>query len=218
MIDDKTKLRKIIRETLIVKNPALIEAVGLFPLVAVSTSLKAAILVGAASFAALIINAITASLLLKKVPRFIRIALYTFINAGILLPLTLLFSDIVPNEAAALGITIPLISVSSLVSLHCERYYVRSNFKEAFLHAVFSAAGYGAVVLLTGAAREILGSGTFYGFAINHAYKISFMLLPGGGLIALGFLAALLRTVRMKLYPHYTEDMASDIIIEEASE
>lgn len=218
MIDDKTKLRKIIRETLIVKNPALIEAVGLFPLVAVSTSLKAAILVGAASFAALIINAITASLLLKKVPRFIRIALYTFINAGILLPLTLLFSDIVPNEAAALGITIPLISVSSLVSLHCERYYVRSNFKEAFLHAVFSAAGYGAVVLLTGAAREILGSGTFYGFAINRAYKISFMLLPGGGLIALGFLAALLRTVRMKLYPHYTEDMASDIIIEEASE
>lgn len=218
MIDDKTKLRKIIRETLIVKNPALIEAVGLFPLVAVSTSLKAAILVGAASFATLIINAMTASLLLKKVPRFIRIALYTFINAGILLPLTLLFSDIVPNEAAALGITIPLISVSSLVSLHCERYYVRSNFKEAFLHAVFSAAGYGAVVLLTGAAREILGSGTFYGFAINRAYKISFMLLPGGGLIALGFLAALLRTVRMKLYPHYTEDMASDIIIEEASQ
>lgn len=218
MIDDKTKLRKIIRETLIVKNPALIEAVGLFPLVAVSTSLKAAILVSFASFAALIVNALIASLFLKKVPAFIRTALYTLINAGILLPLTLLFSDIVPNEAAALGITIPLISVSSLVSLHCERYYVKSGFKEAFIHAVFSAAGYGAVVLFTGAAREILGSGTFYGFPINHAYKISFMLLPGGGLIALGFLAALLRVVRIKLYPHYTEDMASDIIIEEASQ
>mgnify|MGYP001410885311 CR=1 FL=1 len=54
MIDEKTRLRKIIRETLIVKNPALIEAVGLFPLITVSTSVKSAILVAASSFFVLV--------------------------------------------------------------------------------------------------------------------------------------------------------------------
>lgn len=218
MIDDKTKLRKIIRETLIVKNAALIEAVGLFPLIAVSTSVKASILVAAASFLILMLNAVIASLLLKKIPRFLRVAIYMLVGACVLLPLDYLSSGIVPNEAAALGITIPLISVSSLVSLHCERYYVKSNFKEAFIHAFFSSVGYCTVVLLTGTVREVLGNGTFYGHPMNHAYEINLMLLPSGGLITLGFLAALLRTLRMKLYPHYTEDMASDIIIEEASE
>ncbi|MGI6746149.1 MAG: Electron transport complex protein RnfE [Firmicutes bacterium ADurb.Bin300] len=215
MIDEKTRLRKIIRETLIVKNPALIEAVGLFPLITVSTSVKSAILVAASSFFVLVVNALATSLLLKKVPRFIRVVIYVAINTLILLPLTFLFSDIVPNEAAALGITVPLITVSSLVSLHCERFYVKSKFKEALIHAFFSAAGYGAVALLTGAVREITGSGTFYDFPINHAFKLNIMLLPVGGLITLGFLAALLRKLRIILYPHYTEDMVSDIIIEE---
>ncbi len=215
MIDDKTKLRKIIRETLIVKNPALIEAVGLFPLITVSTSVKSAVLVAASSFLVLIVNALAASLVLKRLPRFIRLVIYVAINTSILLPLTYLLCDIVPNEAAALGITIPLITVSSLVFLLCERYYVRSKPKEALIHAFFSATGYGATVLLAGAIREITGSGTFYDYPVNHAFKLDIMLLPVGGLITLGFLAALLRKLRIRLYPHYTEDMVSDIIIRE---
>lgn len=215
MIDNKTSLRKITRETLIVKNPALIEAVGLFPLIVVSTSVKSSILVCAATFLILVINAFISSLMLKSVPRYIRVAIYVIISAFVLLPLTYLFSDIVPNEAAKLGITIPLTCVSSLVSLHCERYYVKSPISEAIIHSVFSGFGYGAVVLLTGAAREILGNGTFYGFSFDHSYKLPIMLLPCGGLLTLGFLAAILRILRLKLYPHYREEEASDIIAKE---
>lgn len=215
MIDKKANFRKIIRETLVVKNPALIEAVGLFPLIVVSTSVKSAILVCVATFLILVLNAFIASLLLKSVPRYIRVVIYVIISTSILLPLTYLFSDIVPNEAAKLGITIPLTCVSSLVSLHCERYYVKNSISDSFVHSVFSGIGYGAVVLLTGAVREILGNGTFYGFSIDHAYKLSIMLLPCGGLLTLGFLAAVLRFLRLKLYPHYKEEETSDIIAKE---
>lgn len=215
MIDNKTSLRKITRETLIVKNPALIEAVGLFPLIVVSTSIKSAILIAFSTFIILVLNAFISSLLLKSVSRYIRVAIYVIISASVLLPLTYFFSDFVPNEAAKLGITIPLTCVSSLVSLHCERYYVKSSVIDSFIHSVFSGFGYGAVVLLTGTVREILGNGTFYGLSFNHSYNLPIMLLPCGGLLTLGFLAAILRALRIKLYPHYKEEDASDIIAKE---
>ncbi len=212
---DKSALRRIVRETLIVKNPALIEAVGLFLAIAVATSLKAAVLVSFATFMVLNIVAMLANLFMKRLPRFLRVALYTAVGAALLLPLSLLYTKIAPNETAALGIALPLVSVSSLVLLHCERYYVKLSLTETALHACFSGIGYGAVVLPLGAVRELLGSGTLWGFPIKGIPKASFLLLPAGGLLALGFLAAALRVLRIRLYPHYSERAASDIVMED---
>ena len=155
---------------------------------------------------------------MKKLPRFLRVALYTAIGAALLLPLTMLYTKIAPNETAALGIALPLVSVSSLVLLHCERYYVRANLAETVLHACFSGIGYGAVVLLLGAAREFFGSGTLWDIPVKGISGASFLLLPAGGLLVLGFLAAVLRGLRIKLYPHYSERAASDIVMEDSHE
>ncbi len=211
---EKSTVRRIVRETLIVKNPALAEAVGLFPAIAVATSLKAAVLVAFATFAVLVVTAPLSSLLMKKVPRYIRVALYTAIGAALLLPLSLFYTKIAPNETAALGIAMPLICVSSLVLLHCERFYVHTGLAETAFHACFSGLGYAAVVLALGAVRELFGSGTLWDFPVNVPVG-SFLLLPAGGLLLLGFFAAAMRGIRIKLYPHYTERTASDIVMED---
>lgn len=212
MKDSAFRIRELIREAVIVRNPALVEAAGLFPLIAAAVSLKASVLICAASFTLVVLTGLTASLLLKRVPRFARIAIYFALNTAVLYALRLLFIGIAPNETASLGIVLPLLASSSFVALHCERYSVKQSPRDCLVSCLFSACGYCAVCIVAGAARELLGNGTLWGHEFKFIVTASGMLLPFGGLLALGFLAAVFKFLRIKLYPHYADDKISDII------
>lgn len=67
-----------------IHNPVLIQAAGLCAIVAVATTLKTAVLLAAAFFPVLIITQVFACLALKKVPRWIRVAIYLLIGTAII--------------------------------------------------------------------------------------------------------------------------------------
>ena len=214
-IERSTQLRKIIRESVVVKNPALVEVVGLFPVIAAAVSLKASIIICSITTVLIVITGLIASALLKKVPRFVRVLIYTLINSGLVFALSLLFTDLAPNETTKLGIVLPLLAVNSFTALHCERFSVKQTVPDAFLSCLGSAFGYCIVVLTVGTFREALGSGTLYGYELDFISPASGILLPFGGFIALGFLAAALKAIRLRLYPHYSEESVSDVLLTE---
>ena len=67
-----------------IHNPVLIQAAGLCAIVAVATTLKTAVLLAAAFFPVLIITQVFACLALKRVPRWIRVAIYLLIGTAII--------------------------------------------------------------------------------------------------------------------------------------
>ena len=105
----------------------------------------------------------------------------------------------------------PLLAVNSLIALHCERFAVKHNFKATALDAVSAGFSYAAVILIVGVVREILGSGTVYSVKLNIPVKLPGLLMPFGGFLLLGFMAAALKAIINKKYPEKHPDASFDL-------
>lgn len=201
-------IRRYFREGVIVRNPLLVEAAGLFPAVAMCVSLKSALMLSAAVFSSLLVTELLTCLLFKRFPRFLRVGLYMLIGSFITVSLAYLFDMLAPEAASRINVMLPLVAVNSLTVLHCERYAAKCTLTKTFFYSIFSSLGYSAAAILTGLIREAFGSGTFFGLALPGRLTASGLTLPLGGFLVLGFLAAALNMLRKKLYPHYkTEDI-----------
>lgn len=201
MAEPKNSLKKGMLSSALIKNPVLFEAVGLSPVLAMTTSLKSAIMLITASCVELIFIELFACLALKKVKRWLRMPIYALLGVLLNLPVFAFFNYIAPNESLYVGIFLPLIAVNSLIALHCERYAVKHSLKSTFIDAVFASVGYALVILLVSVVREIIGNGTIYSVDLHFPVKLSGMLLPFGGFLVLGFLAAIIKAILAKVVP-----------------
>ena len=216
MSDRNRKIADGIRNSALIQNPVLFEAIGIAPIAAIAVSLKTAIILAVASCLELVIIELFTCLALKKVKSYFRMPVYAALGMLINLPVFLFFSKFTPNEALNVGIFLPLLAVNSLIALHCERFAVKNKMKDTFVDAISAAAGYAFVLLLVGTAREILGSGTIYSIDLHLPVQLSGLLMPFGGLLLAGFLAAAVKALIAKRYPE--EDPEKAFSLQEISE
>lgn len=196
----KTFLQSV-RDSALYKNPVLFEAVGLAPVAAMAVSLKLAIMLACVSCAELILIELFACLALRKVKSYFRMPIYAILGVLINIPFFMFFEHFTPNEANAAGIFLPILAVNSLVALHCERFAVKNPFKSTFIDALSASAGYAFVTLTIGIVREILGSGTLYSEDLFLPVQLKGFLMPFGGFLLLGFLAAAVKGILQKKSP-----------------
>ncbi len=211
MHDRGKELLKGIRDSAVVKNPVLFEAIGLAPVAAMAVSLKSAIILAVVSCAELVIIELLACLVLKRIKSYFRVAAYAVLGVLINIPIFMFFEYFTPNEAQNAGIFLPLLAVNSLVALHCERFAVKNPFGKTFVDAVSASAGYALVVLLVGTVREILGSGTIYSVDLKLPVQLPGFLYPFGGLLLLGFLAAGVKALILRRHPDAHPEQAFDM-------
>lgn len=216
MSDRNRKIADGIRNSALIQNPVLFEAIGIAPIAAIAVSLKTAIILAVASCLELVIIELFTCLALKKVKSYFRMPVYAALGMLINLPVFMFFAKFTPNEALNVGIFLPLLAVNSLIALHCERFAVKNKMKDTFVDAISAAAGYAFVLLLVGTAREILGSGTIYSIDLHLPVQLSGLLMPFGGLLLVGFLAAAVKALIAKRYPE--EDPEKAFSLQEISE
>lgn len=216
MSDRNRKIADGIRNSALIQNPVLFEAIGIAPIAAIAVSLKTAIILAVASCLELVIIELFTCLALKKVKSYFRMPVYAALGMLINLPVFMFFAKFTPNEALNVGIFLPLLAVNSLIALHCERFAVKNKMKDTFVDAISAAAGYAFVLLLVGTAREILGSGTIYSVDLHLPVQLSGLLAPFGGLLLVGFLAAAVKALIAKRYPE--EDPEKAFSLQEISE
>lgn len=216
MSDRNRKIADGIRNSALIQNPVLFEAIGIAPIAAIAVSLKTAIILAVASCLELVIIELFTCLALKKVKSYFRMPVYAALGMLINLPVFMFFAKFTPNEALNVGIFLPLLAVNSLIALHCERFAVKNKMKDTFVDAISAAAGYAFVLLLVGTAREILGSGTIYSVDLHLPVQLSGLLMPFGGLLLAGFLAAAVKALIAKRYPE--EDPEKAFSLQEISE
>lgn len=201
---------KTIRESALVKNPILFEAVGLCPVVAIAHSLKLAIFLAVVTAVELIVCEVLASKFLKNIRRYWRVALYTLFGVGIIFPTMYVVSNLFPSFSANFGIYLPLMAVNSLIALRCERVAVKNDVKTSFIDAFSASVGYGAVAIITGFVRELFGNGTIFGYDIHTPIRLPAFLMPFGGLLLMGFFAAGLKAFVKAKYPESNPNTSFD--------
>lgn len=206
----KNQTFKRIRNSAVIKNPLLFEAIGLCPVVAIATSLRLSIFLAVVTAIEMIVCEVLASLLLKNVRRYWRVMLYAIFGVAVIFPIMILVNRFFPDISINFGIYLPLMAVNSLIALHCERVAVKNNVKDSFIDAASASLSYGAVTILVGFLRELFANGSIADISINMPVKFPALATPFGGLLIIGFLAAGLKAFVMAKYPDKSPDRAFD--------
>lgn len=209
-MNNKTSTFKTIRNSALVKNPLLFEAIGLCPVVAIAHSLKLAVFLAVVTAVELIVCEVLASKFLKNVRRYWRVALYTVFGVAIIFPIMYMTNRLFPNVSANFGVYLPLMAVNSLIALHCERVAVKNDVKTSFIDAVSASLSYGVVAIIVGFLRELLANGTVWDYNLNIPFNLSAFSMPFSGMLLMGFLAAGLKAFIGVKYPEANPNKAFD--------
>ncbi|MFQ5515742.1 MAG: electron transport complex subunit RsxE [Myxococcota bacterium] len=178
-------LRGIWRE-----NPVLIQMLGLCPALAVTNNVENSLAMGLATLFVLCGSSLLVSLGKRFIPGEIRISVYILIIATFVTLADLCLQALVPTIHKALGAFIALIVVNCMILGRQEAFASKRPVGRALLDALGTGVGFSVALLMLGAVREVLGSGSFLGVPLfGPSYEPWIvMILPPGGFLTLGAL------------------------------
>ena len=200
-------VKKQFIEGLITQNPALVQLLGMCPLLAITTSMFNGIGMGAAVIIILTCSNVVISALRKIIPSKVRIACYIVVIAGFVTMVDLLIKGFVPALSSSLGLFIPLIVVNCVVLGRAEGFASKNGVGASAVDGICQGIGYTLVLIVMCVVREFLGSGKFGGgllgggalgsapgvTIIPEEFGIKVLTLPVGGFLTLGCLIALMQ-------------------------
>jgi Na+-translocating ferredoxin:NAD+ oxidoreductase subunit E len=170
------------------ENPVLVQLLGLCPTLAVTNSVANALGMGVATVFVLLGSSILVSSLRKVIPGEVRITSYILIIATFVTVAEMALQALVPEVHKALGAFVALIVVNCIILGRQEAFSARNTVARSALDAIGMGAGFTLVLVMMGALREVLGSGTFLGVSVfgPRFEPWVIMVLPPGGFLTLG--------------------------------
>lgn len=160
------------------QNPALVQLLGLCPLLAVSNTVETATGLAVATFFVLVGSNLSISLIRSWVPETIRLPAFVLVIAAFTTCAERLVQAFDYALYESLGIFLPLIVTNCLILGRAEALARRAPVLDACVDGVAQGLGFGLALIALGALREFIGSITVLA------------LLPPGAFIGLGLLVA----------------------------
>jgi len=149
-------------EGLWTSNPALVQLLGLCPLLAVSTTVVNGFGLGLATLVTLVASNVTVSLIRNLVPREVRIPVYVLVIACAVTMIDLGLQAYLPELNDSLGIFVPLIVTNCVIIARAEAFASKNGVGPSFVDAVAMGVGFTFVLVVLGSLRELLGYGTLF--------------------------------------------------------
>ena len=177
-------LKGIIRE-----NPTFVLILGMCPTLGTTTSAINGAGMGIATMFVLIMSNIVISLIKNLIPDKVRIPAFIVVIASFVTVIQLLMEAYVPSLYETLGVFIP----------RAEAFASKHNVLDSALDGLGIGLGFTLSLTVIGAVREILGSGSVFGYKfIEGDGMIAFVLAPGAFLV-LGYLMVLFNKATARL-------------------
>lgn len=201
-------------------NSALVQLLGLCPLLAVSSTATNALGLGLATTLVLVFTNSAVSALRRWVPHEIRIPIYVMIIASVVSTVQMLINAYAYGLYQSLGIFIPLIVTNCIVIGRAEAYAAKNPVGLSAIDGLAMGLGATCALFVLGSLREIFGNGTLFNGAdlllgswakslrieVFHT-DTPFLLamLPPGAFLGLGFLLALKYVIDQKMKARQTQ-------------
>jgi electron transport complex protein RnfE len=149
------------------QNPALIQLLGLCPLLAVTTTLINGLVLGVATLLVVVATNTIVSMLRRAIVPAVRIPLFVLIIASFVTTIDLLLNAAFHEIYQILGLFIPLIITNCAILAQAETIASRHGVATAAVAGFGTGLGFLIVLILLGGIRELLGQGTvFAGFEL----------------------------------------------------
>lgn len=196
----------IINQGLWNNNAALVQILGLCPLLAVSNTVINSLGLGLATTLTLVASNATVSFIRRWVRPDIRIPVFVLIIASVVTIIELAMNAWFHELYLILGIFIPLIVTNCTIIARAESFASKNAIIPSIVDGLFMGVGFMAVLVILGAMRELVGFGTLMSHAdlmfgeIGKSMTIQpweqytgylLAILPPGAFLGLGFIIAI---------------------------
>ncbi|WGE80484.1 electron transport complex subunit E [Actinobacillus equuli subsp. haemolyticus] len=154
--------RNLLAEGVWKNNGALVQLLGLCPLLAVSNNVTNALGLGLATLLVLVCTNSTVSLFRKFTPHDIRIPIYVMVIATVVTAVQLLMNAFAYPVYQSLGIFIPLIVTNCIVIGRAEAFASKNSVAHSAFDGFAMGLGMTLSLVALGAIREVIGNGTLF--------------------------------------------------------
>jgi electron transport complex protein RnfE len=201
-----TSIAEVTKNGLWTNNPALVQLLGLCPLLAVTGTVVNALGLGLATMMVLIGSNIIVSLIRHHVSDAVRLPVFVIIIATFVTCAELVMKAFTYELYQILGIFIPLIVTNCAILGRAEAFASKQSVGMAGLDGFMMGLGFLMVLVCLGAVRELLGQGTLladmqllFGASaaswtlrpFGEGYSFLIAILPPGAFLVMGFLMAI---------------------------
>ena len=186
----------IITKGFIKENPTFVLVLGMCPTLATTTSAINGLEMGLATLFVLVLSNIAISLIAPVVPDKVHIPVYIVVIATFVTVLQLVMQAYTPSVYRTLGLFIPLIVVNCIILGRAEAFACKNNWIASALDGLGLGLGFTASLTVIGIVREILGSGSVFGWKFIAGDGILAFVMAPGAFMVLGYLMVLFNKIK----------------------
>ena len=188
---------KVLINGIVKENPTFVLLLGMCPTLGTTSSALNGMSMGLATMAVLIVSNFIISCIKSFIPDMVRIPAFIVVIASLVTILQMFIKAYAPEIDKSLGLFIPLIVVNCIILGRAEAFAAKNNPFSSILDGIGMGLGFTIALTLLGAVREILGTGSVFGFTcFSENYGALVFVLAPGAFIALGYLIAIINKVR----------------------
>ena len=185
------KKLSLILDGFVKNNPTFVLVLGMCPTLATTTSAMNGLEMGLATLIVLVLSNIAISLLAPIVPDKVHIPVYIVVIATFVTVLQLIMQAYTPGAYTTLGLFIPLIVVNCIVLGRAEAFANKNGVLDSALDGIGVGLGFTLSLTVIGIVREILGSGSVFGWKFIPGDGILAFVMDPGAFLVLGYLMVL---------------------------
>jgi len=162
----KSDLRQLVTSPIVTNNPIALQVLGVCSALAVTTKMETAFVMTIAVMLVTAFSSFFISLVRNIIPNSVRIIVQMVIIASLVIVVDQILKAVAFQLSKELSVFISLIITNCIVMGRAEAYAMKNKPLPSFFDGIGNGLGYGAILLAVATVREILGSGTWFGFEI----------------------------------------------------
>jgi len=188
------KNRALLTDPLDDNNPVTVQILGICSALAITVQLKPAIVMALSVLFVLSVANVLVSLMRSFIPSRIRIIVQLVVIATLVILVDEVLKAFLYDVSKELSVFVGLIITNCIIMGRLEAFALANTPWKSFLDGLGNAFGYGWILILVAFFRELLGSGTLFGYPVLEnlgLYELGYenngmMILPPMALITVG--------------------------------
>ncbi|MEM9386705.1 MAG: NADH:ubiquinone reductase (Na(+)-transporting) subunit D [Pseudomonadota bacterium] len=175
--------RELLVDPMVDNNPITLQVLGICSALAVTSSLKVALVMSIAVTLVTAFSSMFISMLRNHIPSSIRIIVQMVIIASLVILVDQILKAYAFEVSKTLSVFVGLIITNCIVMGRAEAFAMKNPPIASFLDGIGNGLGYGLILMLVGFIRELFGSGTLFGTTVFETVHNGGWYVPNGLLL-----------------------------------
>ncbi|HEA16989.1 MAG: NADH:ubiquinone reductase (Na(+)-transporting) subunit D [Pseudoalteromonas prydzensis] len=200
---DTKEMKSVLFGPVLANNPIALQVLGICSALAVTSSLKNALIMSIALTLVTAFSSFFISIIRNQIPSSVRIIVQMTIIASLVIVVDQVLQAFSYATAKELSVFVGLIITNCIVMGRAEAYAMKSPPVMSFLDGIGNGLGYSVVLLTVGFIRELFGKGTLFGAEIIPLVQdggwyqpMGLLILPPSAFFIIGLFIWVLRTYK----------------------